>query len=53
MMEIMQVVLEEAREGYAPEIVHALPSNTLEDMESNAQRAADWVRQWLVDNSSN
>ena len=50
--EIMQVVLDEAKDSYAPEIVHALPSNTLEDMESNAQRAVDWMRQWMMDNSN-
>lgn len=50
--EIMQVVLDEARQSYVPEIVHALPSNTLEDMNSNAQRAADWCSQWMADNTN-
>ncbi|KAF7721406.1 hypothetical protein EC973_004712 [Apophysomyces ossiformis] len=41
--EIMQVVLEEAREAYAPEIVVELASNTTDDMENNVER----VKQWL------
>mmetsp|Transcript_7863 Transcript_7863/g.9457 ORF Transcript_7863/g.9457 Transcript_7863/m.9457 type:complete len:185 (-) Transcript_7863:427-981(-) len=48
--EIMQVILEEARGAYAPEIVHDVPSNTLEDMESNVSRIQEWARQWVVNN---
>ena len=33
--EIMQVILDEAREAYAKEIVHEVASNTIEDMENN------------------
>lgn len=39
----MQVVLEEARDSYAEEIVVELPSNTVEEMESNVQRVVQWV----------
>lgn len=49
--EIMQIILEEAREGYAAEIVHEVPSNTIEDMEQNIQRVEVWCRQWIEDNS--
>lgn len=42
--EIMQVVLETARESYAPEIVVELPSNTVEDMESNVDRVKQWLQ---------
>ncbi|KAL1915552.1 uncharacterized protein VTP21DRAFT_6676 [Calcarisporiella thermophila] len=44
--EIMQVVLEEARESYAEEIVVELPSNTVEEMESNVSRVLEWLRMW-------
>ena len=47
--EIMQVILEEAREAYAPEIVHEVQSNTLEDMESNVTRVELWCKQWIAD----
>ena len=49
--EIMQVILEEAREGYASEIVHETRSDTIEDMENNVQRVELWCKQWLEDNS--
>ena len=45
--EIMQVVLEESRESYAPEIVHECPSNTIEDMESNVTRIEQWTKHWI------
>jgi adenylate kinase len=47
--EIMQVILEEAREAYDPNIVHEIPSNTIEDMESAICRVQEWTRQWLKD----
>ncbi|KAK9828514.1 hypothetical protein WJX72_000496 [[Myrmecia] bisecta] len=43
--EIMHVIAEEARESYRAEIVQILPSNTVEDMESNVERIAQWVKQ--------
>ena len=49
--EIMQVVTEEARESYEAEIVHELPSNTPEDMESNIGRIEQWLQQWTQDNA--
>lgn len=49
--EIMQVVQEEARECYASEIVHVVPSNTLEDLESNAGRIEAWLGAWKRDNA--
>lgn len=39
----MQVVLDEARESYAEEIVIELPSNDINDMESNVERVRQWV----------
>ncbi|ORX60880.1 P-loop containing nucleoside triphosphate hydrolase protein [Piromyces finnis] len=44
--EIMQVVLEEARESYKPEIVIELMSNTVEEMESNVNRIEEWVENY-------
>lgn len=49
--EIMQVVLDEARESYDLEIVQEVQSNTVEDMESNVERCRAWVDQWVVNNS--
>mmetsp|Transcript_4813 Transcript_4813/g.13916 ORF Transcript_4813/g.13916 Transcript_4813/m.13916 type:complete len:186 (+) Transcript_4813:156-713(+) len=47
--EIMQVILEEARESYAHEIVHEVPSNTIDDMDNNVSRVEQWAKQWLQD----
>jgi len=44
--EIFQVILEEAKESYAPEIVIELPSNSWQDMESNAARIKEWMKNW-------
>lgn len=49
--EIMQVILDEAREAYDPEIVHELQSNTKEDMEANIQRVHAWEKQWIKDHT--
>eukprot|EP00543_Licmophora_paradoxa_P005857 CAMPEP_0202452822 /NCGR_PEP_ID=MMETSP1360-20130828/10936_1 /ASSEMBLY_ACC=CAM_ASM_000848 /TAXON_ID=515479 /ORGANISM="Licmophora paradoxa, Strain CCMP2313" /LENGTH=147 /DNA_ID=CAMNT_0049071751 /DNA_START=291 /DNA_END=731 /DNA_ORIENTATION=+ len=47
--EIMQVLLQEAQEAYSKEIVHGVPSNTVEDMESNVERVETWCEQWIED----
>ena len=49
--EIMQVILEEAREAYAHEIVHECPSNTLPDMQSNVQRVQQWLEAWVAEHA--
>ena len=46
--EIMEVVLQEARESYAQEIVQELPSRTVEDMDSNIERVLMWVQHWIT-----
>jgi adenylate kinase len=46
--EILQVVLDEARESYKPEIVWELASNTVEDMENNVERIVSWVNEWRL-----
>ena len=47
--EIMQVILDEAREAYREDIVIELPSNTIEDIESNVQRTVQWLKSWKPD----
>lgn len=47
--EIMQVVLEEAKENYAQEVVHEVTSDTIEDMNANVERVQAWIQQWMVD----
>jgi adenylate kinase len=44
--EIMQVILDEAREAYREEIVIELPSNSVEDVESNVARTVAWLQAW-------
>ena len=41
--EIMNVVLDEARESYPQEILVTLTSNTNDDMESNCERIVQWI----------
>lgn len=48
--EIMQVVLEEAKEGYPEEAVHEVPSNSLEELESNVSRVTQWLDVWRSNN---
>lgn len=48
--EIMEVLLQEARESYDAEIIVELTSNTAEEMESNVERIEAWVKQWRKDN---
>ncbi|KAF8973888.1 P-loop containing nucleoside triphosphate hydrolase protein [Flammula alnicola] len=50
--EIMQVVLEEARSSYAPEIVVELESESLEQLESNVARIVEWITIWLKNQES-
>jgi adenylate kinase len=47
--EIMQVILDEARESYDVNIVHEVSSNDLKDMESNVARVLAWRKQWIAD----
>jgi adenylate kinase len=49
--EIMQVLLDEARESYDEEIVVELQSNTLEDIDGNVERIQAWVAQWRENNA--
>lgn len=47
--EIMQTVLEEARESYTSEIIVELKSESVEEMESNVARIVAWIEQWHSD----
>ena len=49
--EIMEVLLEEARESYDAEIVIELQSNELEDLESNVDRIERWIKNWKHDHA--
>ena len=49
--EIMQVLLEEARESYDAEIVVELRSEATEDIESNVERIEAWIAHWQQNNS--
>jgi broad-specificity NMP kinase len=48
--EIMQVVLEEAKDSYRPEIVQELQSETPDDLESNVDRVCAWAQSWKDNN---
>jgi adenylate kinase len=48
--EIMQVLLDEARESYKEEIVVELRSEGVEDVEKNVERVEGWVAAWRKDN---
>ena len=49
--EIMQVLLDEARESYKEEIVVELRSDKDDDVEGNVERIEMWVEQWRKDNA--
>lgn len=44
--EIMQVLLDEARDAYDEEIVVELQSDSLEDIDSNVERIQQWIERW-------
>lgn len=44
--EIMQVVLDEARDSYSQEIVVELQSDTVEEIETNVERILQWIEHW-------
>ncbi|KAJ8120451.1 hypothetical protein ONZ43_g2842 [Nemania bipapillata] len=48
--EIMDVLLQEARDSYDENIVVELTSNTTEEMDSNVDRVEAWIEQWKKDN---
>lgn len=48
--EIMQVILQEAKDSYAPEIVIELSSEDLETMDDNVERIIQWINSWRENN---
>lgn len=50
--EIMQVLLDEAREAYKEEIVVELRSDSADDVEGNLERIEQWVENWKKDHAS-
>jgi adenylate kinase len=50
--EIMQVLLEEAREGFDEEIVVELQSDSLEDIDANVERIQTWIENWKEENKA-
>jgi adenylate kinase len=49
--EIMEVLLQEARDAFDEEIVIELQSTTSEEMDTNVDRIEAWVTQWKKDNA--
>jgi adenylate kinase len=47
----MEVLLQEARDSYEPEIIVELMSNDTDEMESNVDRIGSWLKQWKKDNT--
>ncbi|CAN3355124.1 adenylate kinase isoenzyme 6 homolog Fap7p [Diutina catenulata] len=45
--EIMEVIAQEARDSYVPEIVIELTSNNADEMDDNVDRICQWVTQWI------
>ena len=47
--EIMEVLLDEARQSYAEEIVVELRSDEADDIEKNVGRIETWIKSWKQD----
>lgn len=47
--EIMQVLLDEAREAFDEEVVVELRSDEVEDVDGNVERIEAWIEQWKKD----
>ena len=50
--EIMQVLLDEARNAYDDEMVIELKSNAVEDLDSNVERIGMWIEHWKKNNAT-
>lgn len=49
--EIMEVLLQEARDSYDEEIVVELTSNNTDEIEANVERIEIWIKQWRKDHA--
>lgn len=47
--EIMEVLLQEARDAYDQEIIVELKSESTEDIDSNVERIEQWIKNWKKD----
>ncbi|RCK60706.1 Adenylate kinase isoenzyme 6 HBR1 [Candida viswanathii] len=47
--EIMEVILQEAKDSYIPDIVVELRSDSAEEMDENVERISSWVVRWIED----
>jgi adenylate kinase len=48
--EIMEVLLQEARDSYDEEIIVELTSNNTDEIESNVERIEVWIQDWTKNN---
>ena len=48
--EIMEVLLEEARESYDEDVVVELRSDEADDIEGNVERIEIWIKDWRRNN---
>jgi len=48
--EIMDVIIQDARESYAEEIVVELRSESADEVEENVARIVGWVEAWKTNN---
>jgi len=51
--EIMEVLLQEARDSYDEEIVVELRGDKIDDVDSNVERITMWVENWKKDRAAN
>ncbi|KAK0739197.1 POS9-activating factor FAP7 [Apiosordaria backusii] len=51
--EIMDVLIQEARDSYDEEIVVELKSGDADELEANVERIEGWLEQWKKDNNQN
>lgn len=49
--EIMEVLLQEAKDSYDENIVVVLTSNNADEMDENVERIEAWLDQWKKDNA--
>lgn len=47
--EIMEVLLQEARDAYDPQIVVELKSESTDDVDNNVERIEQWIKNWKKD----
>lgn len=47
--EIMDIIAQEAKDSYIPEIVIELPSDSADQMDENVERIVGWIHNWKKD----